>query len=203
MAKKIYPSNDAEFAVWLANLVNKANTYKTELKLTGDQLSALQNKLTTFNGNVALKHQKREESVAQTVLVRDERASLNKDIGLFNNAFKSIDGLPPNILEELGLNVNEGNFGNTAPSSPQDLVVTGTSDGTNHLKWNRNNNRHGTLFIIEARIGSSEHWVMVDAVTGSGYDHKDQTPGVKTQYRIKARRGDFVSSYSNWAIVYG
>src|SRR5438552_3492713 len=110
MAKKIYPSNDAEFAVWLTNLVNKANTYKSELKLTDDQLRALQQKLAMFNGNVVLKHQKREEATAQITLVKNERVDLNRDVGLLNNAVKAIDGLPTNILEELGFSVDEDNF---------------------------------------------------------------------------------------------
>lgn len=157
MAKKIYPANDAEFAIWLANLINKSTTYKTELNLTDAKIVALQAKLTSFNTNVARKPQKKEESVAQTTLVKDERTDLNKDVSLLNNAVKAIDGLPANIIEELGFSVNESNFGNVAPSAPTDLVATGTSDGTNLLKWNRNGNRQGTTFIIEAKIGNSEN----------------------------------------------
>lgn len=203
MAKKIYPANDAEFAIWLANLINKATLNKTALNLSDAQLTALEAKLTAFNTNLALKQQKKEESVGQTALVKDSRKDLNKDVGLLNSAIKSIDGLPSSLIEELGLNVNEGNFGNTAPSAPLDLVVTGTSDGTNSLKWKRNGNRQGTTFIIEAKIGNSENWVMIDAVTGASYKHKDQTPGVKIQYRIKAKRGEFESGYTNTAVVYG
>jgi hypothetical protein len=203
MAKKIYPSNDAEFAVWLANFINKATVHKSTLNLSGEQISALEAKLTSFNANVALKQQKKEESVGQTALVRDERKDLNKDVGLLNNAFKAIDGLAPNILEELGLSVNEGNSGGSTPAAPVDLVATGTSDGTNSLKWNKSGNRQGTTFIIEAKFGDSNDWVMIDAVTRSNYKHTNQTPGVKIQYRVKAKRGDSVSGFSNIAIVYG
>lgn len=203
MASKIYPSNDAEFAIWLANFINKADFYKALLNLSGGQITNLQTKATQFNADLALKQQKKEESVGQTALVKDERKDLNKDIGLLNNAFKAIDGLPGNILEELGLSINLGNFGNVQPFIPTDLVATGTSDGINSMKWNRNGNRQGTMFIIEAKIGDSDTWVMIDAVTGSTYKHKNQTPGVKIQYRIKAKRGDLESSHSNTAVVYG
>ena len=203
MANKIYPSNDAEFAVWLANFINKATEHKTALNLTNPQITALEAKLVAFNANLALKQQKKEESVGQTALVRDERKDLNKDVGLLNNGFKAIDGLASNILEELGLSVNESNFGASTPSAPADLVATGTSDGVNSLKWNRSGNRQGTLFIIEAKLGDSNVWVMIDAVTGSNYKHKNQTPGVKAQYRVKAKRGDLESGYTNTAVVYG
>jgi hypothetical protein len=203
MANKIYPSNDAEFAVWLANFVNKATTYKTELKLNPAQITALETKLTAFNSNLALKQQKKEESVAQTALVSNARADLNKDVGLLNTGFKGIDGLASNILEEMGLNPNESSFGGSTPSAPADLVATGTSDGTNSLKFSRGGNRQGTTFIIEAKIGDATAWTMIDAVTGSNYKHKNQTPGVKVQYRVKAKRGDLESGFSNTAVVYG
>jgi hypothetical protein len=141
--------------------------------------------------------------VAQTALVRDERKDLNKDVGLLNSAFKAIDGVPANILEELGLNINESHSGGSAPFSPADLVATGTSDGTNSLKWSRSGNRQGTTYIIEAKFGDSNDWVMIDAVTRSNYKHVNQTPGVKVQYRVKAKRGEFVSGYTNTAVVYG
>jgi hypothetical protein len=59
MANKIYPSNDAEFAVWLANFINKATTNKAILNLTDGQIAALEAKLTAFNADLALKQQKR------------------------------------------------------------------------------------------------------------------------------------------------
>jgi hypothetical protein len=203
MATKFYPANDAEFAVWLAILLNKASLNKTTLQVTEERLTALNTKLSAFNENLALKRQKREESIAQTTLVGNLRKDLNKEISLLNNGFKAIDGLPPNLLEELGLSVNEGSSGTTPPSAPADLVVTGTSDGVNSLKWNRSGNRQGTTFLIEAKIGSAENWVIIDAVTGSNHKHKNQTPGVKAQYRVKAKRGELESGFSNTAIVYG
>ena len=202
LIKSIHPTM-RNLPFGLANFVNKATTHQAALKLTNEQIDALEAKLNTFNTNLALKQQKREESVAQTALVKEERADLNKDVGFLNNGFKAIPDLPPNILEEIGLNPNESNFGGSTPSALADLVATGTSDGTNSLKWNRSGNRQGTMFMIEAKIGDAASWTMIDAVTGSNYKHLNQTPGVKAQYRVKAKRGEFESGYSNTAVVYG
>ncbi|MEQ1605775.1 MAG: fibronectin type III domain-containing protein [Pyrinomonadaceae bacterium] len=203
MATRIYPVNDAEFAIWLKNFINKSNANLAALNMTAAQTADLQAKLTTFEGDLDLKQQKKEESVAQTALVKTERAELNKIVGLLNNGIKSIDGLAPNIIEEIGLNVNESTGSGSAPTAPSDLVVTGTSDGTNHLKWKRNGNRQGTIFVIEGKFGDAATWTIVDVVTSSNYDHTNQTPGVKAQYRIKAKRGDLESGPSNTAVVYG
>jgi hypothetical protein len=203
MAKSFYPANDAEFAVWFANLLNKSTGNKTILKLTAERLTALDAKLNAFNENLALKQQKKDEATAQTTLVRNLRKDLNREAGLLNTGFKGIEDLPPNVLEELGLKVGEGSVGTTPPAAPADLVVTGTSDGVNSLKWNRSGNRQGTMFIIEGRIGDSKIWTIIDAVTGSSYKHKNQTPGVTAQYRVKAKRGELESGYTNPAVVYG
>jgi hypothetical protein len=203
MAKSFYPANDAEFAVWFANLLGKATTNKTTLKLTAERLTALDAKLNAFNENLALKQQKKDEATAQTTLVKNLRKDLNREAGLLNTGFKGIEDLPPNVLEELGLKVGEASVGTTPPAAPADLVVLGTSDGVNSLKWNRSGNRQGTMFIIEARIGDSKIWTIIDAVTGSSYKHKNQTPGVTAQYRVKAKRGELESGYTNTAVVYG
>lgn len=203
MAKTFYPANDAEFAVWFANLLAKATVNKTILNLTDERLTALDTKLNAFNTNLALKQQKRDEATAQTTLVSNLRKDLNKEAGLLNSGAKGIEGLPPNILEELGLKVGEGSAVSSPPAAPADLVVTGTSDGVNSLKWNRSGNRQGTTFIIEAKIGGASNWTIIDAVTGSTYKHKNQMPGVTAQYRVKAKRGELESGFSNTAVVYG
>jgi hypothetical protein len=203
MAKTYYPTNDAEFAIWLANFSNKSTANKSALGITGDQLTALETGLAEFNSDLALKQQKKEESTSQTSKVRSSRKKLNKLVGKLNTAFKSKEEVSGELLEELGLDSKDSNLNASTAGTPSDLVVTGTSDGINHLKWNRGNNKQGTMFIIEAKIGDSPGFVIVDAVTSSFYEHTNQAPGVKTQYRIKAKRGEIISGYSNVGVVYG
>ena len=203
MANTFYLANDAEFAIWLANFIAKAGVYQSELSIAPTEVEALQTDLEKFSLELNLKRQKKEESSAQTKLVEAERKKLNASLGLLNTRFKSLGTLPPNVIEELGLRVDDFVMTKRKPSAPTDLVVTGTSDGVNLLKWNRAGNRHGTLFVIEVKTGGSDVWVMVSAVTNSRFRHENQTPGVRAEYRIKAKRGETESVYSNRATVYG
>jgi len=203
MAKRLYPSNDADFAVWAANLIKKATDNKAALDLSDARLAALEGKITNFDENLALKRRKKDESKAQTTLVKGLRSDLNGEMSLLNSEFKAIDDLPPDILEEMGLTPNKKRSASVAPFEPSELIVSGTSDGVNSLKWNRNGNRPGTMFIIEARIGEADDWAMIDVVTGSTYKHRNQKPGVTAQYRVKAKRGELESGSSNMAVVYG
>jgi hypothetical protein len=203
MAKTFYPINNAEFALWLANFTNKSTVNKSALGITPEQITVLETGLAEFNNDLALKQQKKEESTSQTTKVRSSRKKLNKLVGKLNTNFKSKEEVTDGLLEELGLDSKDGNLSGLAITAPSNLVVTGTSDGINHLKWNRGGNRQGTMFIVEAKSGDALTFVIVDAITSAIYEHTNQTPGVKTQYRIKAKRGETVSGYSNSAMVYG
>lgn len=203
MSKSFYPANDAEFALWLANFISKSDINKDSLEVSEDEIHSLTSELQGFNADLALKQQKQEESVAQTAKVANSRKSLNEKISNLNAKFKANKAITSDIIESLGLNSKDNNLSSANVTTPSDLVVTGTSDGINHLKWNRGNNRQGTNFIIEAKLGNAETWSIVDVVTNSKFEHINQTPGMKAQYRVKAKRGEITSGYSNVAVVYG
>ena len=86
--------------------------------------------------------------------------------------------------------------------TPIELSVVGFSNGKNSLIFNRNGNKTGTIYNIEAKIGAATDFVIVGFTKSRNFDHKNQTPGVKSVYRIRAQRGDVFSDYSNEAVVY-
>jgi hypothetical protein len=87
-------------------------------------------------------------------------------------------------------------------STPMDLVVQGYSNGTNELKFDRNGNKQGTTFLIEAKIGDALDYTIIGTTRKQSFKHTEQKPGVKTLYRTRAQRGDDFSEYSNVATVY-
>ena len=58
------------------------------------------------------------------------------------------------------------------------------------------------MYVIEALLGDTNGFQMVDVVTDTKYIHKGQTPGVMIVYRVRAKRGDNLSIPSNEAAVY-
>lgn len=57
--------------------------------------------------------------------------------------------------------------------------------------------------MIEAKIGTSTAWVLIDVTSATQYSHVFQQPGVKAIDRVRARRGSVVSEPSNEATVKG
>lgn len=86
--------------------------------------------------------------------------------------------------------------------APIELSVVGFSNGKNSLVFNRNGNKPGTIYNAEAKIGTATSFVIIGFTKSRTFDHKNQTPGVKVVYRLRAQRGEVFSDYSNEAVVY-
>jgi len=202
MAKLIYPLNNADFLVWLVNFINIATANKAALDLSNDDLTELTGLQTSLEEKVNDNQAKHEAAQAATVAMQEERDEVNRKVSYYNKIFKADSGISNSLIESLGLNANTDGFTPTIPVEPTDLVAEGRSNGINYLKFNRNGNKSAVNFIIEAKIGDSADYVFVAVTTKTRFEHKNQTPGVRVFYRVKAVRGDLESAYSNEAVIY-
>lgn len=202
MSKKYYKLNNPAFTIFTANLLNQSEANKAILKFPPDDVSGLTTDNQSLETELLERQALADALAAKDVSIRETRNRMNKRVDTLQIDAKNNAEVSKSLLEMLGFDTDENKPSSSTPVPPTDLVVTGTSDGVNHLKWKRNGNRQGTLFVIEAKFGDSNAWVIVDVTTSVKYEHKNQTPGVKVQYRIKAKRGDAESTASNIAIVY-
>jgi hypothetical protein len=103
---------------------------------------------------------------------------------------------------DAGLPVRDTIRTTSAPTPALELVATPSADGTNALKWKSGANAAGVRFEIQAKVGTAAGFSTVDVVTATSFVHKNQTPGVRVEYRVVTRRGDLVAAASNPATVY-
>jgi hypothetical protein len=202
MPKTIYPANNAEFLIWLINFISVAIANKTVLELSEAQTDDLTAKKLLFSTQLNEQQAKKEASVAATTLVGTSRKDLNTLVGALNIIFKLNKSIPLELLEELGLDSGSNLVSSNTLFAPVDLVVTGTSDGTNSVKFAGNGNKDRTNYVIEAKIGAALTYAFVAVTTKKRFLHKNQTPGVRVFYRVKAVNGDLESGYSNEAVIY-
>jgi hypothetical protein len=90
----------------------------------------------------------------------------------------------------------------SAPVSPRELVATQASPTSASLAWNSNGNASGVQYVIEKRVNNAGEWLQVDVVTATRYLAQGLTPGVRVDFRVKARRGAQTSDPSNTASIY-
>ncbi len=202
MSKKYYRMNNAEFTIYTENLINQSNSNKAVLKFDQTKVDELKADNDAHKADLLTRENLQDTLKAVNASVKTRRKKMNKTVSKLHNDAENNDNVSDSLLESCGFDARNGNSTSSGVTAPAELSVTGTSDGVNHLKFKRNGNKQGTLFYIDAKIGDSTGWVLVDAVTGTKFDHKNQTPGVKVQYRARAKRGDAESAPSNTAIVY-
>jgi hypothetical protein len=90
----------------------------------------------------------------------------------------------------------------SAPISPLGLVATQASPVSARLVWNSNGNASGVQYVIEKRVNNAGEWLKIDVVTATRYLAQGLTPGVRVDFRVKARRGAQTSDPSNTASIY-
>jgi hypothetical protein len=194
--------NNAEFTIFCTNLLNEIEINKNTLSFVPEKVTELANGNDLHKTDLVTRTNLQDGVKAVNVGIKGRRKNLNKLVSQLETAAKNNDNVSDSLLETLGFDAREGNAAATPVTAPKQLSVSGSSDGINLLKFNRNGNRQGTLFYIYAKIGNATEAVLVDVITNTNYEHKNQTPGVKVQYFVKAKRGDVESAASNTAVVY-
>lgn len=135
------------------------------------------------------------------VVTKDEvRASAEAIFRQYAQMIVNNPAVPTALKGQLNLTIAPTPAGPVVP--PANLNVTGYANGANELKWNRNGNGAGTIFVIEAKIGAETEWTQIGTTTKTKFTSGGNTPGEQAAYRIYATRGDETSEPSNEAIVY-
>jgi hypothetical protein len=201
MNKAYYDLSNPEFLVWLTNFITVITAKKSQLPITDEQITALNDLRTSLEEKINQQAAAEEASRAATQTTASARTSGNSEISFFNTAFKNDKSIPEELLTEMGLKVAQPDT-SPAPAVPLELMVTANADGSNELKWKRNGNKQNTIFIIEAQTGGAGNWVQVGATSDTTFTHTGQQPGVEVAYRVKATRSKRESGWSNTAVAY-
>lgn len=202
MPKKYYQMTPIELSVFMTNLNAMATAKKSELGISTDLLTDLTVGKTDLDVGIDERQATKEAASAAVTALKLKHKKALAAIAALNQTLKGNKDAPAELIEMIGLDVEDGSLTAIIPVAPADLVVTGSSNGINLLKWKSGGNKPRTTYIIEAKIGDATEYVFVKATSKTRFEHKNQTPGVKVLYRVKAVHGDLESSYSNEAVVY-
>lgn len=200
MSNDPVPHKDALYLSWGQNFANVASNNGPALHLTSAEITALNLVFDAFAGAYA--SSEAQKAVTKGLVAQKTATRKTSETAIRNIARKVLADatISPSLKGELGLNPNPTPGGIVSP--PVDLTATGYANGTNALKWKRAGNVQGTIFMVEAKIGTATSFSFVAAVTAAKFNHMGQTPGEQIVYRVSAKRGGVQSGPSNEAIVY-
>ncbi len=203
MAKNSYiPAKDAELRDFAVNFNTVVREHLADFNITQEQSDALDTKVQDFVAKLSAHQVAKDEAQAATANKNESRSSTEKDLRDIAQIIQNVPNISPGLLELAGLPVHDTTPTPVVPVQPESLEANGEDTGENHLNWKAGDNKPRTLYVVEAKIGESPDFVMVDVVTKTKYIHQKQTPGVRVSYRVRAKRGEQVSAPSNVATVY-
>ena len=196
------PNKDAELSTWLGTFTTVAQANLSTLKLTTADIQTIVTDTTNFNSGtsaVVAAHN------AAKVATKSRATSRKKAVSDTRALVKRIQGTPgisDTLKQQLGINVSAGRRPVVPVYQPTPLSAIPQPDMTISLKWGKNTNHYGTLYVIERKCGTDTTWTMVDKITATRYSDGGCVPGTTATYRVTATRGDLVSMPSPQAIVY-
>ena len=202
MSSDYLPRGKKELSAWIANFNTTASAQMASLGLTAADITALNGVQTNLNTSIAgvTTAKASLKAAAQTETVATK--SLNNTVRGIVRRIQSNPAVTSTQKAQLGINPRTNIRTKTPPTTPTELVGEGFSTGVNSLKWKRNGNIAGTVFLIEAQTGTGNFSAVGSTLT-TKFEHKGQTPGAKIAYRVTASRGGLLSVPSLAVTLYG
>ena len=200
-SKDYIPTKEGEVVPWIENFVQVATANATALGLGTVDITALK----TMNGDLAGKINaaiaKQSEAKAAT---EAKNIQMDKTVDTVRSMVRQVQakpGVPDSLKSQLGLNIPDSSPASVHPSQPKDLSAEIGLGGLCHLKWNRNSNPQGTIFLVESSISIDSEWKIIGTTSKATYD--TQLPSAKghNYFRVKAQRGDLVSEPSSVTVA--
>lgn len=197
------PKPELATITWAKSFAKAAEENLSEVGLTQAEIDALKVRIEEFADA-------RKDAVS--LHVRAQAATTKKDKSLeallsdarrLAQAARNSPAADNGLLIKLGLTTKMPKRRRVHPERPTDLTAEGLATGQVKLKWSRNGNPKGTIFIVEARLYDGSGWQFVASVLKPSYVDLYRRPGVKIDYRVTARRTDFKSPPSSVAVAWG
>ena len=200
-AKDYIPSKEGDIVPWTENFVQVASANAAALGLGTADITALKTKNADYATKLNIAIAKQAESKAATEAKNIQKDSVIDSIRALARQVQAKPGVPDSLKSQLGLNIPDSSPASVHPSQPKDLSAEIGLGGLCHLKWNRNSNPQGTIFLVESSISIDSEWKIIGTTSKATYD--TQLPSAKghNYFRIKAQRGDLVSEPSSVTVV--
>lgn len=200
MPKIDLPVYDVLFQQWATNFADVALANASELNLSPSQTLRMQEAADHFKATYLASEEAKVIARARVGAKIAARESAEEVFRSFGAMILSNPDVGAELKGKLGMKAGRTQGPPLTPAT--ELSASGSSNGANILKWNRNGNTDRTLFLIEALYPGESGWQFVATTTKARCIHQDQTPGVRVIYRVTSQRGDKKSLPSGLAQVY-
>lgn len=202
MIKKDYiPSKEGDIVPWTENFITVANANLSTLGLVAADITAVTTKKNEYSTKLNNAIAKQAESKAATEAKNIAKQQLVTNIRVLAKQIQAKPEVPNNLKEQLGLNVPDLTPTSSIPVPPIELSANISTTGLAKIKWNRNGNIFGTVFLIEFSNNYSTGWQIIGSTTKTTYETPLLEPSGSNYIRVKAQKGELTSDPSNVIIL--
>lgn len=202
MASRDYiPSKEGDIIPWMENFIAVANANLPALGLVALDITTITGKKTDYSTKLNAATAKQAESKAATEAKNMSKTGLIDNARALARQIQARPGVPDNLKEQLGLNVADPIPTPLIPQQPTEFSATIGAGGLCSMRWNRNGNAQGTVFLIESSQNFSTGWQINATSTKTSYEMQLPFPIGQNYFRIRAQRADLTSEPSNIAVV--
>ena len=195
------PTKDGDLVPWTENFITVANANIGALGIVVGDITTLTTKKTDYAGGLNNAIAKQAEAKGATDAKNIKKAALQDNIRMLARQIQAKPGVPDNLKVQLGLTGNDPTPSPTNPIPPSDLTMEMMSVSTTRLKWNRNGNAQGVIFVLEASAFIDKDFVMIDSTTKTTIDTTFRNVVGSTFFRVKAKKNEQTSDPSNVVAV--
>ena len=202
MASQDYiPRKEGDLTPWTENFITVATANLVTLDLEAADITALTTKKTAYSTSLNTSIAKQLEAKAATEDKNLKKNELKSNIRLLARQIQANPDVSGSLKEQLGLRVADPIPTPTDPIPPTDTTIEISSYNLWRVKWNRNGNPQGTVFIIETTGFAEGPWVFDGTSTKTSYETSHHNVGGPTFFRVRAQRGEDVSEPGNVVAV--
>jgi hypothetical protein len=202
MPKTFYPYKDAELKAWGKHLEETLSQNQQVYEISEESLNKLKEAQKAYSDKLTDQHKAIAAAKAATTGKNLARNELIKAVSLIVKRMHNSRQISGQMLLDAGISIHQKKTTRVLPVVPTNLTANGNDDNSITLHWQDGGNKPRTMYTIEAMIGDSDKFVMLDTIQITKYKHEGIKAGIPVIYRVYARRSGKESSASNEAAVY-
>jgi len=198
----LIPNRDNDFENFGIKLGSAVAANPAVYGLTQPQADKIVTKMTNFSTKLSASDTARDLAQSATAEKNESRSDAEKDLREIIGIIYKFPDITPALLEAAGLPVHDNTHTTIVPVEPEELEAKADDKGNVYLNWSAGGNKQNTMYVVEFKRDPAAEFSFVDVVTATKYVHKGQPAGIRTSYRVKAKRGDLVSNPSQVVVLF-
>lgn len=189
---------DAELAAAMTNFAAICTANSEDLGLTAPQEAEITGAASAFNTSFNAALAAKAASHAAVGSKNTQKATSKTVISKWAKVFRANVAVSDSLLSLLLLPPHSTPGTESDPVTPSEVIAEGLATGGVEVKWNRNGNPQGTLFIIERQTVAGGAWTQIGTTKRRTFA-TTWTPGSYVHYRVSAQIRNVVSLPSIFA----